>query len=85
MNAKMLKSKMVLAGDEDFVKALANLLEISRQAASAKLNSESEFSQTEIALISKHYNLNDEEIRKIFIEGDSNNESERRGKNDGEK
>lgn len=85
MNAKMLKSKMVLAGDEDFVKAIANLLEISRQTASAKLNDEREFSQTEIALISKHYNLNDEEIRKIFIEGDSNNESERRSKNDGEK
>lgn len=85
MNAKILKSKMVLAGDEDFVKAIANLLEISRQTASAKLNDEREFSQTEIALISKHYNLNDEEIRKIFIEGDSNNESERRSKNDGEK
>lgn len=85
MNAKMLKSKMVLAGDEDFVKALANLLEISRQTAAAKLNDEREFSQTEIALISKHYNLNDEEIRKIFIEGDSNNESERCRENDGEK
>lgn len=85
MNAKILKSKMVLAGDEDFVKALANILEISRQTASAKLNSEREFSQTEIAIISKHYCLNDEEIRKIFIEGDSESESERRSKIDGEK
>lgn len=87
MNAKILKSKMVLAGDEDFVKALANILEISRQTASAKLNSEREFSQTEIAIISKHYCLNDEEIRKIFIEGDSDSdsESERRSKIDGEK
>lgn len=85
MNVKMLKSKMVLAGDEDFVDAIASLLNVSRQTASAKLNGEREFSQKEIALISKHYNLNDEEIRKIFIEGDGNYESERRGENDGEK
>ena len=81
MNVKMLKSKMVLYGDEDFIKAIANLLEISRQTASAKLNGSSEFSQTEIALISKHYCLNDEEIRKIFIEGESNSESERSSEN----
>lgn len=67
---------MVLYGDEDFVKAIANLLEISRQTAGTKLKSESEFTQTEIAIISKHYCLNDEEIRKIFIEGESNSESE---------
>ncbi len=77
MNARLLKSKMVLYGDEDFVKAIANLLGISRQTAGAKLKGESEFTQTEIAIISKHYCLNDEEIRKIFIEGESNNESER--------
>lgn len=82
MNAKMLKSKMVLFGDEDFAKAIANLLEISRQTASAKLNCERDFSQTEIALISKHYCLNDEEIRKIFIEGESS-EGERSSKIDG--
>ena len=76
MNARLLKSKMVLYGDENFVKAIANLLEISRQTAGAKLKSESEFTQTEIAVISKHYCLNDEEIRKIFIEGESNSESE---------
>lgn len=68
---------MVLYGDEDFVKAIANLLVVCRQTAGAKLKSESEFTQTEIAVISKHYCLNDEEIRKIFIEGESNSESER--------
>lgn len=80
MNAKLLKSKMVLFGDEDFVKSIANLLEIKRQTASAKLSGNSDFSQTEIALISKHYCLSDEEIRKIFIEGENNNESERSSK-----
>lgn len=79
MNAALLKSKMVLKGDEDFVKTIALILGVTRQTASAKLNGESEFTQTEIALISKHYCFTDEEIRKIFIEGDSNNESERSG------
>ena len=66
---------MVLFGDKDFVKAIANILGVSRQTASAKLNGNSEFSQTEIALIAKHYNLSADEIQKIFIEGDCNNES----------
>ena len=68
---------MVLFGDEDFVKVIANILGVSRQTASAKLNGNSEFSQTEIALIAKHYNLSVDEIQKIFIEGDCNNESQR--------
>lgn len=68
---------MVLCGDEDFVKAIANILEVSRQTASAKLKGESQFTRDDIALISKYYCLNDEEIRKIFIEGESNDESER--------
>lgn len=77
MNERLLKSKMVLFGDEDFITAIANLLEISRQTASSKLKGLSKFTQPEIAIISKHYGLTDEEIRKIFIEGGSTNESER--------
>lgn len=74
MDVKLLKSKMVLAGDENFVKVLATLLEVTRQTAAAKLDGSSEFTQREIALISKHYHLNDEDIRRIFIEGDSKND-----------
>lgn len=77
MNAPLLKSKMILYGDEDFVNALAGVLNVSRQTAAAKLNNESECTRPEIAKISKHYSLNDEEIRKIFIEGDEEVESER--------
>ncbi len=77
MNVKLLKSKMVLAGDEDFVSCLANLLHITRQTAAAKLNGDSKLSQTEIAVISKHYGFTDEEIRKTFVEGEDVNESER--------
>lgn len=67
MNAKLLKSKMVLAGDEEFVKTIATLLEISRQTAATKLDGNSEFTRREIALIAKHYELTDEDIRKIFL------------------
>lgn len=75
MNGRLLKSKMILYGDEKFSHALSELLNIARQTASAKLTGESEFTQTEIAIISKHYHLSDSEIRDIFI-GDDKNEHE---------
>lgn len=83
MDAKMLKSKMVLHGDEDFVKKIADILEISRQTASAKLNDKSKFTDDQIKLIAEHYRLDDDDIRKIFIEGDGSNESERSGETTG--
>ena len=55
---------MVLFGDENFTNSIANVLEITRQTAAAKLNGESE-----IAIIAKHYNLTDTEIKKIFFGG----------------
>lgn len=70
----MLKSTMVLFGDEDFVNTLALILNVSRQTAASRLNGTTEFSQSEIAIIAKRYELTDEEIRKIFIEGDIEDE-----------
>ena len=70
----MLKSTMVLYGDEDFVNTLALILNVSRQTAASRLNGTTEFSQSEIAIIAKRYELTDEEIRKIFIEGDIEDE-----------
>ena len=75
MNAKLLKMKMVEAGNEDFSKSLASILDVTRQTASAKLSGESELTQSEIARVSNHYQLTDEEIRIIFVDGDSKNES----------
>lgn len=75
MNVKLLKSKMVLYGDEDFVTAISKLLEIARQTASAKLHGKSDFTQTEIAIISRRYSLLADDIKKIFV--DENDESER--------
>lgn len=69
MDVLLLKSKMVLFGDENFTNSIANVLEITRQTAAAKLNGESEFTRSEIAIIAKHYNLTDTEIKKIFFVG----------------
>lgn len=74
MNTRLLKSKMILYGDEDFVSAISKLLNISRQTTSAKLNNESDFTQTEIRTISNHYHLSAEDIKNIFVGED--NESE---------
>ena len=71
MNVKLLKSKMVLYGDEDFVKDLADLLGITRQTASAKLNGITPFTQPEISTIAKHYQMTGDELQEIFVEGES--------------
>ena len=71
-NTKLLKVKMVLYGDDDFVKTLATLLEVTRQTASDKLNGRSKFDQSEIATLTKHYSLTADEIKEIFIDGDDN-------------
>ena len=71
LNTRLLKSKMILYSDEDFVSAIAKLLNISRQTASAKLNNESDFTQSEIRTISNHYHLSAEDIKNIFV-GDTN-------------
>lgn len=75
MNVKLLKMKMVEAGDEDFSKSLASILDVTRQTASAKLSGDSEWTQSEIARVANHYQLTDEEIRIIFVDGDNRNES----------
>lgn len=70
MDVKLLKSKMVLYGDEEFVTAISKLLVISRQTASAKLNGASDFTQSEIKQISQHYHLSADDIKNIFVGDD---------------
>lgn len=65
-DVKLLKSKMALSGDDDFVKCLSQLLHISRQAASEKLNGKTPFKQTEIMIITKRYGLTGEEVKNTF-------------------
>lgn len=66
-NTNLLKSKMIAAGDENFVQAIADLLVCSRTTASKKLNGELQFTQGEIAIIADRYNLTADEIKQIFI------------------
>ncbi len=68
MNANILKSKMVLKGIENYVQAIADLLGISRTTASKKLNGETAFSDNEMKLIKAEYDLNSEDIVRIFLE-----------------
>lgn len=70
LDVKLLKSKMVLYGDEEFVTAISKLLVISRQTASAKLNGASDFTQSEIKQISQHYHLSADDIKNIFVGDD---------------
>jgi hypothetical protein len=67
MNAKALRSIMVLKGDTN--SSLAQLLGISLQSVSNKLNENgSEFKQGEIAKIKEHYNLSAEQVEAIFFD-----------------
>ena len=67
-NTNLLKSKMIIQGDQYYVESLMDLLKISRGTASRKLNGQSPFNQVEIQLIAKKYQLTDEEIRLIFFD-----------------
>lgn len=68
-NTNLLKSKMAAAGDTDFVKCLADRLNISRTTASKKLNGDTLFNQKEITILVLKYGISDSEIRDIFIDG----------------
>lgn len=66
-NTNLLKSKMLIVGDEDFIKALSSTLNISRTTASKKLNGKATFDQSEIATLAKKYMLSAEDIKEIFV------------------
>ena len=66
-NTNLLKSKMVAFGDGNYIQCLSGILECSRTTASKKLNGELPFSQTEIVLLAKRYNLSGDDIKNIFI------------------
>ena len=66
-NTNLLKSKMAAYGDTDFVKCLAETLNISRTTASKKLNGEKPFDQREIATLVYKYDISDSEMRQIFV------------------
>lgn len=66
MNKELLRSVMALHGETN--RDLANLLDISEQSVSAKINENgTEFKQGEIAAIRQHYNLTAEQVTNIFF------------------
>ena len=66
MNKELLRSIMVLHGDTN--KDLAELLEISEQSVSGKINEKgTEFKQGEIVKIKDKYNLSPEQVANIFF------------------
>ena len=67
MNIRLLKSKMVLAGDN--VPMLADFLGQSETNVYNKLSGKINWTLRDIGMITNRYNLNNDEIVQIFIEG----------------
>lgn len=67
MNKKMYRSKMALFGDTN--ESIASYLNITPQRNSAKVNGTkgAEYTQGEIALLKKRWNLSAREVDQIFF------------------
>lgn len=65
MNKNALKSVMVLHGDTQ--KKIAELLDLSEQTVSDKVNGLSDFKQSEIKLLIDRYSLSPDQVDDIFF------------------
>jgi DNA-binding XRE family transcriptional regulator len=65
IDSKLLRSKMVLFGDT--TESLAEVLGISRQTLSAKINGKIDFWQSEMKIIIVRYDLTPEETHQMFF------------------
>ena len=68
-NTKFLKKKLIDAGYDNFVKALADILHISRQTASRKLNGEVDFDQSELSILVRELDISSDELKENFVSG----------------
>lgn len=59
----LIKKKMIDAGRDDFVNYLAEILDISKAAASAKLNGISRFNENDISLLTLKLGFTGEELK----------------------
>ena len=64
---KLIKKKMVDAGRDDFVNYLAQILNISKQAASAKLNGDGKFNENDIAILTVKLGFTAEELKNAVV------------------
>lgn len=67
MNINILRYKMAVSGTPNFVGELAKVLNVSRQAASNRVNGKTRFSSDDIRILRDRYNLTPEEVVEIFI------------------
>lgn len=63
----LIKKKMVDAGRDDFVNYLSEVLGISKQAASRKLNGEGTFSEKEIGLLTVKLGFTADELKNAVV------------------
>ncbi len=60
----LIKKKMIDAGRDDFVNYLAEILGITKQAASAKLNGGGKFNEKDISILTMNLGFTAEELKK---------------------
>lgn len=63
---KLIKMKMIEAGRDDFVNYLAEILEISKQAASVKLNGDGRFNENEISILTVKLGFTADELKEAM-------------------
>lgn len=59
----LIKKKMIDAGRDDFVNYLAELLGITKAAASMKLKGDTRFNESDIAILTKKLDFTGEELK----------------------
>ena len=68
-DTKLLKIKMLEAGDEHPTNALVKILGVSLPTASSKLNGKAQFTQGEIVTLAAYYGWNYETVGRVFLRG----------------
>lgn len=63
----LLKSKMAAQGYSNFTTDLMTLLNISWTSASQKMNDKSNFSQSEIKILTSKLHLTGDDVKQIFV------------------
>ena len=63
---KLIKKKMIEAGRDDFVNYLAEISEISKQAASVKLNGDGRFNENEISILTVKLGFTADELKEAM-------------------
>ena len=63
---KLIKKKMIEAGRDDFVNYLAEILEISKQAASVTLNGDGRFNENEISILTVKLGFTADELKEAM-------------------